>query len=443
MAGRRRAPRDPPFRLFAVRAEPEDHDRPESRRQRLDQPGCQRWRDAHGAADRQGEMDRLRQRLPVLDHPRPEGLRRPRQGHAAAQPAAAAGDRPGATHRLAARQPGRAGRVGRRLHPRRIQPVPERPAEAVRPRRVRSARRQHQQPGPLHRQPRPGRRHRPFARRRQAELDALVDQAHQYADQCAKRNAEVLPYLSTAAVVDDLESIRAAVGDEKLSYLGFSYGTLIGSMYADKYPDKIRAMVLDGAVDPALNEVQLRTGQAKAFEAALRRMLDEVLQVQVVPVLRGRQVPGRVRFADGEDREEATADPAHRRTRARSGPGSPTRPSWARSTTRASHRSLQLALARGEGGRRPAPRPALGPVPGSEAERLVLEPERRLLLEHVPGLPGVDRGRRLHGPSPPPSGSGAPFPGLGLQRPALRVLVRAGRATRRRPRPGPAPRRSS
>ncbi len=95
-----------------------------------------------------------------------------------------------------------------------------------------------------------------------AELNALVDQSHQFADACATRNADILPYLSTAAVVDDLDTIRAAVGDEKLSYLGFSYGTLIGSMYADKYPDKIRAMVLDGALDPSINEVQLRTGQA-------------------------------------------------------------------------------------------------------------------------------------------------------------------------------------
>ena len=107
----------------------------------------------------------------------------------------------------------------------------------------------------------------------QAELDALVAQAHQYADACAKRNADVLPYLSTDAVVQDLDTIRAAVGDEKINYLGFSYGTLIGSMYADRYPDRIRTMVLDGAIDPALSEVELRTGQAKAFEAALAAFL--------------------------------------------------------------------------------------------------------------------------------------------------------------------------
>jgi pimeloyl-ACP methyl ester carboxylesterase len=107
----------------------------------------------------------------------------------------------------------------------------------------------------------------------QKELDRSVKQAKDYADACAKRNATILPYLSTDAVVDDLDQIRQAVGDEKISYLGFSYGTLIGSMYADRYPDHIRAMVLDGAIDPSLSEVQLRTGQAKAFEAALGRFL--------------------------------------------------------------------------------------------------------------------------------------------------------------------------
>ncbi len=105
------------------------------------------------------------------------------------------------------------------------------------------------------------------------ELDRSVQQAKDYADACAKRNASILPYLSTDAVVDDLDQIRQAVGDEKITYLGFSYGTLIGSMYADRYPDRIRAMVLDGAIDPSLSEVQLRTGQAKAFEAALGRFL--------------------------------------------------------------------------------------------------------------------------------------------------------------------------
>lgn len=103
------------------------------------------------------------------------------------------------------------------------------------------------------------------------EREALVAQARVFADECERLNADLLPFLSTDAVVDDLERIRQALGDETLTYLGFSYGTLIGSMYADRYPDRIRAMVLDGAVDPSLSAQQIRTGQAAAFEAALGR----------------------------------------------------------------------------------------------------------------------------------------------------------------------------
>ena len=82
------------------------------------------------------------------------------------------------------------------------------------------------------------------------ELEELVDSARDYAAECAKRNEATLPYLSTDAVAQDLDVIRQALGDKKLTYLGFSYGTLIGSSYAERFPDRIRAMVLDGAIDP-------------------------------------------------------------------------------------------------------------------------------------------------------------------------------------------------
>ncbi|HEY6013166.1 MAG TPA: alpha/beta hydrolase, partial [Candidatus Limnocylindrales bacterium] len=108
-----------------------------------------------------------------------------------------------------------------------------------------------------------------------AELKALVADARAYAAACAKRNEALLPYLSTDAVARDLDAIRQAVGDKQLTYLGFSYGTLIGSTYAELFPDHIRAMALDGAVDPALDLEQLRAGQAKGFEGALSSFLKD------------------------------------------------------------------------------------------------------------------------------------------------------------------------
>jgi pimeloyl-ACP methyl ester carboxylesterase len=108
-----------------------------------------------------------------------------------------------------------------------------------------------------------------------AEFTELVEAAHAYADACARRNDATLAYLSTDAVARDLDMLRVAVGDDELTYLGFSYGTLIGSRYAELYPDRIRAMALDGAIDPSLDLETFRTGQAKAFEGALTRFLDD------------------------------------------------------------------------------------------------------------------------------------------------------------------------
>ena len=103
-----------------------------------------------------------------------------------------------------------------------------------------------------------------------AELKALVDSARSYAHQCGARNDATLPYLSTDAVARDLDLIREAIGEKQITYVGFSYGTLIGALYADLYPQHIRAMVLDGAIDPTLDLEALRSGQANGFEHALR-----------------------------------------------------------------------------------------------------------------------------------------------------------------------------
>jgi pimeloyl-ACP methyl ester carboxylesterase len=97
--------------------------------------------------------------------------------------------------------------------------------------------------------------------------------AKAFALQCGQRNADLLPHLSTADVARDLDQIRAAVGDERLTYLGFSYGTLIGEDYASLFPARIRALALDGVVDPSLGEAAFREDQAVAFEGALDRFL--------------------------------------------------------------------------------------------------------------------------------------------------------------------------
>ncbi|MGJ6123646.1 alpha/beta hydrolase [Mycolicibacterium sp. Y3] len=83
-----------------------------------------------------------------------------------------------------------------------------------------------------------------------------------------KMGDEFLENIGTVSVAKDLEAMRQAVGDDKLTYLGYSYGTRIGAEYAERYPDKVRAMILDGAVDPNADPVEADIRQAKAFQTA-------------------------------------------------------------------------------------------------------------------------------------------------------------------------------
>jgi len=83
-----------------------------------------------------------------------------------------------------------------------------------------------------------------------------------------KMGKDFLANIGTTSVVRDLEAVRQALGDDKLTYLGYSYGTRIGAGYAEAYPDKVRAMVLDGAVDPNADPVEADIRQAAAFQKA-------------------------------------------------------------------------------------------------------------------------------------------------------------------------------
>lgn len=67
---------------------------------------------------------------------------------------------------------------------------------------------------------------------------------------CAARSGDRIAHSSTANVARDLDLLRRAVGDDKLSYVGYSYGTYLGATYAKLFPDHVRALVLDGTMDP-------------------------------------------------------------------------------------------------------------------------------------------------------------------------------------------------
>jgi pimeloyl-ACP methyl ester carboxylesterase len=94
-------------------------------------------------------------------------------------------------------------------------------------------------------------------------------QTKEFIQRCVdKMGKEFLENIGTVNVAKDLDAIRAGLGDDKLTYLGYSYGTRIGAEYAEQFPTKVRAMILDGAVDPNADPVQSDLDQAAAFQKA-------------------------------------------------------------------------------------------------------------------------------------------------------------------------------
>lgn len=101
------------------------------------------------------------------------------------------------------------------------------------------------------------------------EWQALDRAAEKFAADCQLAHAALLPHLSTVDVARDMDAVREALGEQKLNYLGFSYGTAIGAHYAELFPDKVGAFVLDGALDLSLSSLALSLAQAKGFELSL------------------------------------------------------------------------------------------------------------------------------------------------------------------------------
>ncbi|MFB8003415.1 alpha/beta hydrolase [Nocardia sp. NPDC056000] len=93
-------------------------------------------------------------------------------------------------------------------------------------------------------------------------------------DRCAKGSGgrETLAHLGTRDAARDMDILRAAVGDTKLSYFGQSYGTRLGAVYAELFPDRVRAMVLDGGIDPTTGTSERRISQFTSFQRAFDAM---------------------------------------------------------------------------------------------------------------------------------------------------------------------------
>ena len=124
-----------------------------------------------------------------------------------------------------------------------------------------------------------------------AGFDALVAHNRAAGEDCLARTGPLLANADTQSAAEDIETIRVALGEAKISWLGLSYGTELGAVYASKHPDRVRAMVLDGAVDHARPLRQAILEEAAATEDALVRFADWC-RGSADCALRGRDVLG-------------------------------------------------------------------------------------------------------------------------------------------------------
>ena len=113
----------------------------------------------------------------------------------------------------------------------------------------------------------------------------IEDETKQFVGRCVdKMGKDFLANVGTVNVARDLDAIRAALGDDKLTYLGYSYGTRIGSAYAEAYPQNVRAMILDGAVDPNADPIEADLRQAKGFQDAFNDYATDCAKQSTCPL---------------------------------------------------------------------------------------------------------------------------------------------------------------
>ena len=107
------------------------------------------------------------------------------------------------------------------------------------------------------------------------EKQALIDASQAFNDKCDENSGTILRYISTKASAQDINSLRLALGEEKISYFGFSYGSELGTTWATMFPETVRAIVVDGAVDPNASSTEEGMNQAKGFEGQLSTFLKQ------------------------------------------------------------------------------------------------------------------------------------------------------------------------
>ncbi|WP_314242581.1 alpha/beta hydrolase [Streptomyces kutzneri] len=120
-----------------------------------------------------------------------------------------------------------------------------------------------------------------------AERAELVAAFKEFAAGCQTHSGRVLPHVSTVDAARDMDLLRALLGDERLNYVGASYGTFLGATYADLFPDRVGRLVLDGAMDPTRPALELNRDQTEGFDTAFTAFAEDCAKQPDCPLGKG------------------------------------------------------------------------------------------------------------------------------------------------------------
>ena len=123
----------------------------------------------------------------------------------------------------------------------------------------------------------------------EAEFQSALAETKKFVEKCLNKN-EHLTSFSTANAARDMDILREALGEEKLHYMGKSYGTYMGALYASLFPNNIGRMILDGAVDPTISNFEQTKTQAVGFDNALQAFIADCIKLSSCPLPRDQKL---------------------------------------------------------------------------------------------------------------------------------------------------------
>ncbi len=117
-----------------------------------------------------------------------------------------------------------------------------------------------------------------------AEVDEYRKLLSEFGDGCTSKSGGLVEHVSTEEAARDFDVVRALLGSKTFDWFGFSYGTQLGATYATLFPENVGRMVLDGAVDPSLSQVDGYAGQSKGFDRAVRAYVRDCVRQEACPL---------------------------------------------------------------------------------------------------------------------------------------------------------------